>query len=288
MSNVKVLTGRIGSLSYKFAKENDIALMPTNIIKGDEIIRDDTDKKASEFFKELPTLSDIPSTSAPPQGEVLKFLKENVKKCESALYLSASTKLSAIYDSVSNAAAKLKKEGYDIKVFDTLTTLSMQGMFAYQARLLSNGGDNREEIVKKLTKMRDEVRIREYGTIETLKYLEKNGRIGKAKAWIANLFSFKPIISAKDGELDPVGRARSNDQALEITVKKIHEDQERVGSSEMDMMYDYGLSDKYLKEAVIPRMEKEFHPKVISRNQISIVISCHLGPEVWGVCPYHK
>jgi DegV family protein with EDD domain len=246
MSKIKIIAGRICSLSYKFAKENDIHLIPANIM--------------------------------------LKNFREATKDTDKAIHVEASSKLSNFYSRGIVAAKKLEKEGKDIRVFDTLTAVSMHGMFAYTASQLSRKGDDIDTILAKLKKLRDERRIVEYGVINTLKYLEKNGRIGKAKAWLANIFSFKPIISAKDGVLEPVGKVRTDPQALEFVVNKIKDDRERTKATKVQVMYDYGINDEFLRREVDPRIRKEFDAKVISFNQISTAIACHLGPEVWGVC----
>lgn len=284
MSKIKIIAGRICSLSYKFAKENSIHLIPANIMIGEETIKDDDDTKAQKFLQDMPTFREIPSTGVPSHGELLANFKEATKDTDKAIHVEASSKLSNFYSRGVVAAKELKKEGKDIRVFDTLTAVSMHGMFVYTASQLSRQGEDLDTILEKLTKLRDERRIVEYGVINTLKYLEKNGRIGKAKAWIANIFSFKPIISAKDGVLEPVGKVRTDTQALEFVVSKIKEDIKRTEATKVEVMYDYGINDEYLRSEVDPRIRKEFDAKVISFNQISTAIACHLGPEVWGVC----
>ena len=284
MAQVKIIAGRIASLSYKFANEQGIHLIPVNIMIGEKTIKDDDDLKARKFLRDMPNLEVIPSTGVPSHGELLKAYKEATKDSDQALHVSVSSKLSNFYSRGIVASKALKKEGKDIQVFDTGTAVSMQGMFAYMATQFSRQGDAIEKILSKLEKLRDERRIVEYGVINTLKYLEKNGRIGKAQAWLGTIFSFKPIISAKDGVLEPVGKVRTDPQALEFVVKKVHEDIERTKARNVEVMYDYGINDEFLRKEVNPRIMKEFNAKVISFNQISSAIACHLGPEVWGVC----
>lgn len=284
MSQVKIIAGRICSLSYKFAKENNIHLIPVNIMKGEETLKDDDDAKALKFLQEMSSFREIPSTGVPSHGELLAHFREVTKDTNQAIHVEASSKLSNFYSRGVVAAKELKEESKDIRVFDTLTVVSMQGMFVYTASQLVHQGNDMDTILSKLTKLRDEKRIIEYGVINTLKYLEKNGRIGKAKAWLANIFSFKPIITAKDGVLEPVGKARTDIQALEFVVKKIHEDILRTNAKRIEVMYDYGINDEFLRKEVDPRIRKEFDAKVISFNQISTAIACHLGPEIWGVC----
>lgn len=284
MPKVQIITERLSSLSYDFAEKNNIFIFPVSIILNNEVFKDDNDDDASKFLNNLKTLDEIPSTAVPSLGEMEIHFNKATKYIKNAIYISASQKLSGIYNVGVKIAEKLNKQGKDIRVFDSYTTVSMEGMYAWHASLLAKDGKDIDEIMKSLEKIKQERRIIEYGVLETLKYLEKNGRIGKAKSWIANLFSFKPIISAKDGVLEPVAKVRTNAQGLEAVIKKIKEDINRTKSKKIKVMYDYGISDAYIREEVDPRIRKEFDAEIISFNQISTAISCHFGPEIWGVC----
>lgn len=284
MANVKVITERIASLSYEQADKLGISLFPVNIIYKDEVIHDDNDEKANKFLKDLPTFDEIPSTAVPPVGEMYEFFKHEMQDTDEGIYIAASSKLSGIYDAGLKVSDMLKKDGKTLKVFDSYGVVSIEGMYAYEAQNFSNEGKNLDDIFNHLEKLKNERMVVEYGVIETLKYLEKNGRIGKGKAWLANLFSFKPIISAKDGVLEPIAKVRTHDQGLEKIVTQIKTDIDRTNAKNIEVMLDFSISDEYLHDKVIPRLREEFNPKIISINQVSIVIACHLGPTIWGVC----
>ncbi len=284
MSNVKIITERISSLSYKFAKENNIHVFPANIVYKNKIIKDDCDEKSNKFLSKLDTFDEIPSTAIPSFGELKKELEKATRDTNKAIYITTSHKLSSMHSLAVKTAKYLNKKGKDIRIFDSYTTVSMEGMYAYYAAKLSYNNLDIDKIINSLEKIKDEKRIVEYGVIQTLKYLEKNGRIGKAKAWLGNILSFKPLITAKNGVLEPISKTRTNKKGLDIIVNYLKEDIERTKAKKIKIMYDYGISDQYIKETVNPRIKKEFNPEIISFNQISTVIACHLGIDVWGVC----
>jgi len=286
MSKVAIITERLSSLSYDFADKHNITLLPANVIQDEKVIKDDSDEKANSFLKSLDPKGNIPSTSTSSIGEVFKLFQEATKDTDQGIYISSSPKLTAFHDVGVKAAKLLKKQGKNIQVFNSNLTLSAIGMMAYEASQLSENQGDVESIMQFLTTIRDEHRITEFGVIETLKFLVKNGRIGKAKAWLANIFSFKPIISIKDGELDPVTRVRTNDQALETLVRLTREKMESLGSKKLKIMFDYGISDEYIQEKAQKRFKEEFDAEIISINQISIAIGCHLGPNIWGLALY--
>jgi len=284
MANVKIITERIASLSYKQAEKLGISLLPVNIIYKDEVIKDDNDENADKFLHDMQTFDEIPSTAVPPVGQMYEFFKREMQDTDQAIYIAASSKLSGIYDAGLKASQMLEKDGKSLKVFDSYGVVSIEGMYAYEAQKLSNEGKYLDDIFHHLEKLKNERKVVEYGVIETLKYLEKNGRIGKAKSWLAGIFSFKPIISAKDGLLEPISKVRTHNQGLEKIVQLIKSDIERTKAASIEIMLDYSLDDRFIKDTVIPRIRDEFNPKILSINQISIVIACHLGPTVWGVC----
>lgn len=288
MSKVKIITERLSSLSYQFAQEKGIHLIPANVVKDGDIFKDDDDAKTSQFLKELGNMDELPTTAVPSLGEMLDEFEKATKDTDQALYIATSSKLSGMYNLGKKAANEMKKKGKEVAVFDSYTTVSMEGMFAYEASLMANDGKDKKEIIKTLKKIKEENRIVEFGLLENLKYLEKGGRIGKAKLWAANLFSFKPIVSTEDGLLEPVKKVRTRQQGLDFIVDKFKNMQEKKQSKNMKIMYDYGLESNFFSKEVKKRIESEFDCEVISNNQISITLGCHLGPNVWGVCAYFE
>ena len=221
MSKVKIITERLSSLSYKFAKERAIHLVPANVVRNGDLIKDDDDSKTSQFLKDLKDMKELPTTAVPSLGEMLNEFEEAMKKNDQAVYIATSSRLSGMYNLGRKAAKEMKKKGKEIKVFDSYTTVSMEGMYAYEASLMAQDGEDLESIIKKLNRIKEGNRIVEFGLLETLKYLEKGGRIGKAKLWAANLFSFKPIVSTEDGLLEPVKKVRTRKQGTGFHCKSI-------------------------------------------------------------------
>lgn len=283
MSKVQIITERISSLSYEFANKHNILLIPANIVLEDETIKDDEDEKGRKFIEEFEGLEEVPSTATPSLGEMIEIFKDATKNIDDAIYISASSKLSSLHDVGLKAAKELRKEGKNVQVFDSYTTVSMCGMYALEASNLAKEGKSIDEIMDHLNTLKEEARITEYGVIETLKYLEKNGRIGKAKFWLSQLFSFKPIISARDGVLEPIAKVRTNMQGLDVIVKKIREDMKRLDASGARVIFDYGMDDEFIRNSVEPRLMKEFKIEVVTYSQMSPLIACHLGSRVWGV-----
>ena len=284
MQSIAVIAERLSSLSYKFAYENGIYLIPTNAISGDIVYQDKDDDSAQSFFKKLEEMTNIPTTAVPSYGEMKDHFEKACENFDSGIYIAASSKLSGMYNLGLKVAQDLKQKGKDIKVFDSFATVSITGMYAYEAAKLSRENKSSDEIMLHLENLKKNKQVVEFGLLEDLKYLEKGGRIGKAKFWLATLLSFMPIISAEDGVLKPVSRARSAKQGIDLMIESIKNHMEKHGFTKLSVMYDYGISKDMAEKEINPLMEKTFKMELISYNQISIVIACHLGPNVTGIC----
>lgn len=285
---VKIITERASSLSYDFANKQNIFLIPIKIIIGDNTLKDDSDEKAQQFLIDLQTMEEIPSTAIPSLGEMTDYLRQATAETDRAIYITITSKLSGIYSQGVKAAEILAKEGKDIRIFDSETVVSMEGLYVYKANELSKQGKSIDEIMAFLENARSERLVDEFVALETLKYLEKNGRIGKAKAMISNLFSFKPVITIKNGVIEPIGKIRTNEQAIDFIIERIREGIIRTGAKKLLVMYDFGLDPRFVKVMVQAQMQREFDIELITYNQLSTAIACHSGPEAWGVGVFYE
>jgi len=256
MQKVKIITERISSLSYDFANKNDIYLIPTNVIWDEKNFKDDNDVQNIKLLKKLENSENLPTTAVPSYGEMKEYFEEAVKENQEGIYISTSSKLSGLY----NLGLKVSKDLRDrkIHIYDSEATVSVEGMISYEASQMAKKGFTCEEIIVELDKLKKEEKIKEYGTLETLKYLEKGGRIGKAKALLANLFSFKPIISLKDGLLEPIGRVRTQAQAIESIFDNIQEDINRLKPKKISVMFDVGLNQDFVKNSLTNQLKEKF------------------------------
>ncbi|MDD3647072.1 MAG: DegV family protein [Candidatus Dojkabacteria bacterium] len=286
MSKVKIITERISSLSFDFAKNHGIHLIPANVVYKGKTEKEDTDEKCDEFIHQLASLDEMPKTAVISPAEMRQHFLEATKDTDKAIYIGASSKLSSFYSLGKQTAEKLKDEGKDIRAFDSQVLVSLEGLLAYESNQLAQEGKSIDDILDFLRNVRENRLVDEYGVIGTLKYLEKGGRIGKAKAWLGSLLSFKPVITHMGGTLEPITKVRTYSQGLNVIVRKISEQIDRVKPSKIKVMYDYGSTREIIESEFAPVIEKEFNPEVISYNQMSMTVASHFGPEVIGVAFY--
>ena len=184
-------------------------VVPLYVRFGDESLRDGVDLDAAEFYARLRESSDFPTTSQPTPGDFLSCYDE-LRAYERIISLHLSAKVSGTFASAEAAAAEL---GHGIvRAIDTETASASIAMLALAIQRRLERGTTDEEIDVLVERY-----LRERGllfTVDTLEFLQRGGRIGKAAAFAGTLLQVKPILSIRDGEVEPVKRVRGERKAF--------------------------------------------------------------------------
>jgi len=184
-------------------------VVPLYVRFGADSYRDYVDISAAEFYERLRTAEELPTTSQPTPQDFAAAYAE-LAGLERVLVLTVSAKLSGTYASAQQAA---DETGGRVRVIDTATAsaaITMLGM-AMQRRL--EKGTTDEEVDELVARFRRDTGL--VFTLDTLEYLAKGGRIGRAAGWAGQLLNIKPILTLADGEVLPLKRVRGNRKAIQ-------------------------------------------------------------------------
>jgi fatty acid kinase fatty acid binding subunit len=184
-------------------------VVPLYVLFGDESYRDYVELPAADFYQRLRSAPVMPTTSQPTPGDFADAYGE-LASFERVYSLHLSAKFSGTWESAKLGAGE--QLGDRIRVVDTESaslgiTLLAMGM---QRRLTRGTTDAELESLVETFK-------RDAGlvfTVDTLEFLARGGRIGRAQAWAGELLSIKPILTIDDGEIVPVKRVRGNRKAF--------------------------------------------------------------------------
>jgi DegV family protein with EDD domain len=183
-------------------------VVPLYVRFGDESMRDGVDISAGEFYERLRGSSVFPTTSQPTPGDFLACYEE-LGGYERIFSLHISARVSGTFASAETAARAL---GGRVRAIDTETASASIAMLALAIQRRLDRGTSDEEIDGLVDRYR-----RERGllfTVDTLEFLQRGGRIGKAAAFAGTLLQVKPILSIRDGEVEPVRRVRGERKAF--------------------------------------------------------------------------
>jgi DegV family protein with EDD domain len=184
-------------------------IVPLYVRFGAESYRDYVDIEPAEFYARLRTAEELPTTSQPTPADFAAAYEE-LAGFERVLSLILSSKLSGTFQSAGTAAAATDGR---VRVIDTGTAsaaITMLGL-AIQRRLERGTADDElDELVERFK--------RESGlifTLDTIEYLARGGRIGRAAGWAGQLLHIKPILTLSEGEVLPLKRVRGNRKAIQ-------------------------------------------------------------------------
>lgn len=188
-----------------------VTVVPLYVIFGQESLRDNVDISREQFWARLPQSPQIPTTSQATPAQFEAPFKAFTDNGDEVIALILSSKLSRTYESA--LLAKNSLPGRPIDVIDSKSISVGMGVMLERAFTMIEAGASRAEIVAMLEQARAQTRI--LFTLQTLEYLQRGGRIGKAQAFVGTLLQFKPLLSITDGEVHPAARVRSMSKAIE-------------------------------------------------------------------------
>ncbi len=186
-------------------------MVPLTVQFGDEIYRDGVDISVEEFFRKLEVAGDIPSTCQPSPADFVRVYEEVAQPGDTIISIHLSSKMSGTYQSAVLASSMLDPN-IAVKVVDSQCASLGIGVVAAAAARSVQAGASVDQILAELQHIIDNLQV--YFVVDTLEYLQKNGRIGMASAFMGTLLSIKPILTVKDGMVAPFEKIRGKAKAL--------------------------------------------------------------------------
>ncbi|MFC1995679.1 DegV family protein, partial [Chloroflexota bacterium] len=209
---VKIITDSVADLPPQVAKELGITIIPLNVRFGTEIYRDGIDLTSEQFYDRLVHSEVLPFTTAPSPGDFTEAYDRLAEEADEILAIIVSSKLSVTYE-VAAQGRELRKSKRRLEIIDTQWGIMAEGLVVITAAKAANSGASLDEVMN-LTH-RNIRRVDLHIAFDTLKYLKKGGRIGAAQAFLGSMLKTNPILTLKDGSVQPVTRERSRTKAID-------------------------------------------------------------------------
>lgn len=203
---VKVVADSATDLPPDQVESLGIAVIPCYITFGTEDLKDGVELTTEQFYDRLLNGPDFPKTSQPSVGDFKQLYEEIGPGSDGIVSVHISSRISGTINSATQAASEAEVD-CPIRVVDTLQASLGAGLIAIEAARAARDGRDVETVARAAEEVA--ARAEFFVLMDTLEYLEKGGRIGKAGALLGGLLRIRPMIILKDGEVHELAKARS-------------------------------------------------------------------------------
>ena len=271
---IKIVTDSLGDVPSGVAQELGITIIPVNVLFGTEVYSDGIDLTTEQFYEKLTASKIFPTTAVPPIGTFITIYDKLAEETDEILVITVSSKLSATYE-VALQAVKQMTGKCRVEVIDSRLTTMAQGLIAITAARAASSGASLDEVVKSTQHNIPRADLRM--AFDTLEYLKRGGRIGRAQALMGSILKVHPILTLKDGEVHPAGRERSRAKAMD------HLYNFAMSFSSIDEMAVEDATTPDEAEMLVERLGSKFPKERIYRSKMSPALGVHTGPHVLSI-----
>ncbi len=271
---LRIVTDSLSDITGSLTDELGISVVPVYVRFGEQVYKDRIEITTDEFYYKLTHDSVWPSTTQPTPNDFLEVYQRLAEGGNDILVVSLSSKLSGTYESAL-AAKRMMSTDCRIEVIDSKTVVMGLGVIVIAATKLAQKGAGLDEVAEKVH--RDMSRSHAIMFFDTLKYLAKGGRIGRAQGLLGSLLQVKPILTMREGEAAPLTRVRSRQAGIDYLCNFV------AGFSHIEELAVEHATTPEDADILVERLSAVFPGERIYRSTVSPVIGTYVGPHVLSV-----
>ncbi len=230
------------------------------------------------FYERLRDDRELPTTSQPSIGDFLAVWEPLLERGDDVVSIHLAGGISGTSEAARQAQALLVERGLGerVEVIDSETACGGMGMLVLAAARAARAGADKDAVVACVRETRSTLRI--WFCLDTLEYLRRGGRVGKAQAWLGGTLKIKPILSLEH-EIVPVERVRTAGRAFERMVRYAEELRE-AGSDGWVVQH---IQAPEQAARLIARCREIFGCEPLFTSEVGPVIGTYTGPGLIGV-----
>lgn len=276
MPQVRIVTDSTADLPDELLHRFSIKRVPLKVLFDQEVYKDGIEIKPSVFYERLRN-GEWAATSQPSPGEFANVFQDLVSDGSQVVCLTLSAQLSGTFQS---AQLGRNMVAGDIEIIDTMSASWGIGLMSIVAAGAAAEGKSKEEIVSHINSLIKKMKV--FFLVDSLEYLERGGRIGKAQAFLGSLLNIKPLLCISDGIVCPYEKIRGKTKGLERLVKIV--EQQTNGSRVICAIINGG--DTEAGQILYEKASNRLNCQEIWQGEIGPVIGSHVGPGVSGIIYY--
>lgn len=276
---IKLVTDSTCDLPPTLLDDLQIQVIPINIQFGAKAYKENLTITPDIFYQKIAESNLLPKTSQPAVGEFVEMYIALAETADEILSIHLTSKLSGTYQSA-KLAASIVANKVKVSVIDSLAGSAGLGWMVHEAAHLIDQGKSTREIKQHLEAKRESISI--FFVIDTLKYAQMSGRVGKLRGVVGALLNIKPIIGLEKGLIDVSDKTRSHKNAMQrivaLTKEKIQDRPVNVAvvhaqaAKRAETLLDLAQSNLTVRETFI--------------QDVAISLATHFGPGTLGLVAY--
>lgn len=278
MAKVVVVTDSSATVPEEFVRELDIRVVPMLLAFRGRSFRDGIDVTPGEVYRWLRANKHIPTTSAPSVGDFMRTYAPAERESTAIVSIHLSSRLSATYDTAVTASHLLGD--VPICVVDCRTGAMGHGFVVLEAARAAASGESLHKVVERATLVASKVDL--LVCVDTLEYLHRGGRIGRAAALVGAMLQIKPVLSLADGHVDAFAKPRTKARAVRLMLDRMAE---AVGKRPKHVAIMHADAPQEAED-LRGKVAGQFNCVELYVTEFTPVIGAHTGPGVLGVAFY--
>jgi DegV family protein with EDD domain len=275
---VAVVVDSSADLADAILDRHHIAIVPLQVVFGNETFRDRVELRPDEFYRRLRSAKDLPTTSQPAPAEFVRVFRDALQEADEVVAVLLAGALSGTHNA---GIAAVKAAGLSsVRVVDSGTVSLGAGMLALRAAELAESGWRAADIVTELERLKTQ----SGGLITVDRYdnLLRSGRVTRGKAWVAGLLDVKPILSLDPaGRVIPVDRVRGRENVAPRVLSLLER-----GLTPRPKAVRFGVAHADAPDAaerVRTALVAAYRPRDCFVSLATGVLGTHVGEGAWGV-----
>ncbi len=278
MAPVAIATDSTHYLPGPLAKQQGVHQVSLYVGWRGEPVRELEMDGFADFYRRLRTDDELPSTSQPSIGDFLSVWEPLLEQGNDIVSIHLAGGISGTFEAARQAHGLLAERGLGerVEVIDSETACGGMGMLVLAACAAARAGGDKDAVAARVREARRVLKI--WFCLDTLEFLRRGGRIGKAQAWLGGTLRIKPILSL-EYEIVPVERVRTAGRAFERMIRYAEELHE-AGSDGWVVQH---IQAPEQAERLIERCREIFDSEPLFTSEVGPVIGTYTGPGLIGV-----
>ncbi len=275
---VSVVVDSTSDIPDGITSSRGIVTVPLTVTFGDQSFTDGVDLTAAEFLSRLKASETTPTTSQPPVAAFADAFSREIERGHDVFCMTIASELSG-----TSNAARLAADSVDasrVRILDSRTVSIHLGLGALAAARAAAAGADLDAVESAAadTIARSQIFV----VLETLEFLRRGGRIGKAQALVGSVLSLKPVLTVRDGHVTPLERVRTWRKAMDRMIELIRE------QGPLEVLAVYHVGNEADARVMAERLADLVPLDEILIGELGSVVTTYAGPGALGAVPVRR